>query len=384
MLRNKYIFLYIILSLLVAGCIEVYVPYLNEGPIVGYVVNGEISNQAGYQQVTVSTATRVNDPEYTPVSGCQGAIEDDKGNEFALEEFEPGEYRVWIDQEYLVPGTSYRVRIIAPTGDQIVSDYDRMPECPQIDTFYYERKEKVFANTSKTRTGLQFYTDLKGKESDSRYYRWTVDETWEYNSGYAREYYYDGDWHKIWPPDSSTHTCWISRQVADIITLSTSTLTSNSFKGMQVHFVDNTTNRLYVKYTALVKQRAISEPAYVFWEQLRINSKDQGGLYERQPLSVEGNLHNLTHPEMKVKGFFGAYSFTQKRIFVDGIRDMGVIDGYYCDAHKLGNMGWREFFPEDYPVYYTYWGLEVRILDHVCIDCQDLGGSLNKPDFWPR
>jgi hypothetical protein len=365
------------------GCIEPYVPYLKESTVGGFVVNGEVSNQEGYQQVTVSLSSDISNPEYLPLPGCKGSIEDDHGNSFNLEEFEPGSYRAWMDQEHLKPGTSYMIRIHTPSGDEIVSDYDKMPQCPEIDSFYYELKDKVTVNTEKTQKGLQFLIDFSGKESDSHFYRWTVDETWEYNSGYPREHYYDGEFHDIRPPDYTYHTCWITKPVPGIFTLATNTLISNSYKGVRVHFVDNSTNRLYVKYTALIKQHAISEAAYAFWEQLRINSQEQGGLYERQPLSVKGNLHNLSHPEMIIKGFFGAYSFTSKRIFVGGIRDMGVTDGYYCDAHILGNMGWREFGPEDYPVYYTIWvGPEVRILDHNCIDCRDFGGSLTKPDFW--
>lgn len=385
MLRNKNVLLLFIVLQLFTGCIEPYVPYLNESIVNSVVVNGEVSNQEGYQHVTVSSASAVSDPQYNPVSGCRGSIEDDRGNVFSLEEFEEGEYRVWIDHEHLAAGISYRVRIITPGGEEIVSDFDKMPECPPIDSIYYERKEKVTVNTEKTQLGLQFYIDLNASESDSRYFRWTVDETWEYNSGYPREHYYDGEFHDIRPSDYTYYTCWITKPVQDIFTLTTNTLISNSYKGVRVHFVDNTTNRLYVKYTALVRQHAISEAAYAFWEQLRINSKEQGGLYERQPSSVKGNLHNQTHPEMKVNGFFGAYSFTEKRIWVDGIRDMGVTDGYYCDAHKLGNVGWREFTPEDYPVYYTIWvGPEIRILDHNCIDCRDFGGGLTKPVFWPQ
>jgi hypothetical protein len=378
------VFLILIILQVFTGCIEQYSPNLNEDPGEGYVVSGEVSDQEGYQQITVSLSSDISDPKFIPLSGCKASIEDDKGNTFGLEEFENGAYRVWMDKEHLMPGTAYRVRIFTPSGDEIESAFDKMPECPAIDSLYYERKDKVTVNTEKTQRGLQFYIDFTGKESDSHFYRWTVDETWEYNSAYPREHYYDGEFHDIRPPDYTYHTCWITKPVKEIFTLATNTLISNSFKGVKVQFVDNTTNRLYVRYTALIKQHAISEPAYTFWEQLRVNSKEQGGLYERQPLSVKGNLHNLTHPERKVNGFFGAYSFTSKRIFVDGIRDMDVTDGYYCNANQLGRMGWQEFTPDDYPVFYTIWvGPEIRILDHNCIDCRDFGGSLTKPDFWP-
>jgi|WetSurMetagenome_2_1015567.scaffolds.fasta_scaffold170024_2 hypothetical protein len=366
------------------GCVESYIPNLKGGPEDIYVVSGELTDKPGYQTVTVSKASSVREQKYIPLSGCLVSIEDDEGHVFTLEEYGAGKYEVWMDQEYLRSGISYRSRIATPSGDEIISDYDRMPPCPGIDSVYYERKELITQNTGQTRTGLQFYVDFHGKDTDSRYYRWSAVETWEYHTAYPKIDYYDGDFHKIWPPDYTEHVCWSTLPVKRIFTLSTDKLISNSYKMMPVQFVDNTTNRLFIGYSVLITQYALSAPAYVFWEQLRINSIEQGGLYEKQPLSVEGNVHNITHPENKVLGFFGASSVTQKRIFVNGIHDMGVIDGYYCDPHPLGNAGWAEFTPEDYPVYYTYFGLEVRILDNICVDCQELGGSLIKPDFWPN
>jgi hypothetical protein len=140
-----------------------------------------------------------------------------------------------------------------------------------------------------------------------------------------------------------------------------------------------------VKYSLLVGQHALSEPAYQFWEQLRINSESQGGLYERQPLPVEGNLHNMTNPSLKVLGFFSATTLSQKRLFIDGIRDMGIEYDSICSPTILGPGGFRKFTRFDFPVYYRYFDdVGLRIIDADCIDCRKYGGVLIKPDFWPN
>ena len=155
-----------------------------------------------------------------------------------------------------------------------------------------------------------------------------------------------------------------------------------------LQYVDNTTNKLLVKYSVMISQYALSRAAFVFWEQLRINSDEQGGLYEKQPLPVEGNVHNLSNPDKKVVGFFGASSVAQKRVFLNGITDMDITDGAFCSPEELGMGGFKNILPYEYPVYYTYLfengERALRTLQITCVDCRAVGGTIVKPDFWPK
>jgi hypothetical protein len=120
---------------------------------------------------------------------------------------------------------------------------------------------------------------------------------------------------------------------------------------------------------------------------MRINGESGGGLYEKQPLPVSGNLENTTNREKKVLGFFGASSVAERRLFLTGIRDMGIFYDAVCSYYSLGKFRWREFSKYDYPVYYFYpfYGIPVvQIIDKSCVDCRALGGTLVRPDFWPQ
>jgi len=370
--------------LILPGCIESYVPGIKEDGQEIYVVSGEVTDLPGYQYLTVSLASSVSDPKYMPAGFCSATIEDDKGNSFHLEEYEPGKYRVWMDQQYLSSGTSYHVQVKTPTGEHIQSDFDRMPGNSIIDSIYYQRKEMYLSNSGMNVNGLQFYVDFHSDDTENRYFRWVADETWEHHAPYPRVYYYDGTIHKVWPPDYSLQICWSTKPDGHIFTLSTSNLVSNSYRMFPVHYVDNTTDRLYIKYSVLLSQYSLSPAAFVFWEQLRINSDKQGGLYETQPLPVEGNIHNVSFPDKKVIGFFGASSVTQKRIFVDGIRDMEIPDGAYCSPEERGVGGWKNFETWEYPIYFIYDLFLIKTLQKSCVDCRALGGSLVKPEFWPN
>lgn len=384
MQRNNIGFGLLLVFLLFTGCIEPFVPRIESGAEDVFVVSGEVTDQPGYQYVDISRASSLKELLYVPVSGCLVNIEDDKGNTFNLEEIEAGKYRVWMNEENLGSGISYRVRVTTPSGDEILSDFDRMSACAAIDSVHYERKEMIAPNTGKNLNGLQFYVDFHGTDSDSRYYRWTADETWEYHAPLPMTYYYDGTTHKIWPPDYTYSKCWSTLPAKSIFTLTTSNLVSNSFKMLPLHYVDNTTNRLLIRYSVLITQHALSDAAYVFWEQLRINNEKQGNLYEKQPLSIKGNLHNTTHPGIMVLGFFGASSVSRKRIFVDGITDMDITDGSFCSPEELGMGGWKNIMPWEYPVYFVYINFQLYTLQKTCTDCRALGGTINKPDFWPN
>jgi hypothetical protein len=382
MQRNKVLSGILVILFMIAGCIEPFVPRLNSVAEDMYVVSGEVTDQEGFQTLSISKASSITKPKYIPAGGCLGTIEDDKGNEFSLEEYETGKYRVWIDQGYLIPGTSYRLRVTTPSGDEILSDFDRMPSCPAIDSVYYEREDIIAPNTGTNLKGLQFYVDVQGEENDSRFYRWTADETWEHHSPYPRTYYYDGTEHRIRPPDYTYSVCWSTMPVQGIFTLTTTNLVSNSYKMLPLHYVDNQTNRLLVGYSVLFTQHALSENAYDFWEKLRINSEKQGSLYEKQPLSVEGNLHNISHPETPVLGFFGSSSVTQKRLFVNGIQDLEIADTH-CSPEELGNGGWKSIDIWEYPVYYILVNYKVFTLQQTCWDCRTHDNDIIKPEFWP-
>jgi hypothetical protein len=153
---------------------------------------------------------------------------------------------------------------------------------------------------------------------------------------------------------------------------------------LPINYADNTTTKLYIGYSLLVTQHALSQQAYNYWEQLRINNDHRGGLYEKQPLPVAGNLKNLSDPGKKVLGFFEASGTSEKRIFVDGIKDMGIYYDSICSPYPLGRMGWREYPRSTWPIYLVNYKGARLIVDVNCVDCRFYGGVLEKPEFWPK
>jgi hypothetical protein len=386
MLRNNIIVIFWMAGLMLPSCIMPYEPHIETRNINKYVISGQVTDNSEYQTVSISMASPVGDPQFIPVSGCYARITDDKKNQFVMQEAadEAGVYKVQIDRSYLLPGISFKIDIITPDGVSIVSDFDRMPRCPEVDSVYYLRKDIFTDIPGEIAKGIQFYVDLDGGDINSHYFRWEVIETWEYHATYPMEWYYDGSVHHIYPPDYSRMVCWSTKLVKNIYTLSTENLTENKYEMLPLHFVDNRTPRLQYCYSLLINQIALSEGAYSYWDQMRINSTGQGGLYEKQPLAITGNLHNTTDPDQKVLGYFSASSVKSKRIFISNVENLELDVPTFCTPF-MPKYGFKELSPSDYPTFLMgdkngWW---MVFLNMECVDCLTIGGTNIKPDFWP-
>ena len=374
----------ILFMFLLSGCIKPYDPLIDSNVENKYVVSGRITDKEGWQEVEVSLSSSIESPVYIALSGCLVKIHDNTGNEFPLEEYQPGKYHVWMGQENLHAGTSYQVSVSTPAGEEILSGFDTMPKGPQLDSVYYAIEDIPTSDPENYLRVMQFYVDLNAEGDYSQYYKWEVTETYEYEAAYPAEYYFDGAHHEIKPPDYSNKVCYASGLIKKVFTISTKNLTQNIYHRYPLHYIDGSTSRLGILYSILVRQFAMSEAAYNYWEQLRINSNEKGGLYEKQPLSIKGNLKNLTNTATDVLGYFQVVSVSERRYFYHNIPgiELNFSDG--CLKEGLGRGGWKEFYPSDFPVYYNFSGGSVRILSRECVDCRLMGGTTVKPDFWPR
>jgi hypothetical protein len=310
---------------------------------------------------------------------------DNRGNSFELEDAGEGNYRVWIGQEYLEPGTAYKVTVTTPSGEQIESAYDTLTQGASLGSVYYQIEDIPTGNPDIMERHMQFYVDLDAPESASRFYKWDVVETWEFHSRRPAEYYYDGKFHQLIPPDYSKMVCWGTVRVKEVFVLSTKGLAHNKYQKQPMHFVDGNTSRLGIQYSFLVSQQSLSQAAFNYFETVKTNNAGFAGLYEQQPFSIKGNMVNLTHPEMDVLGYFYATTESSRRYFYKDVEGMELDFWDGCTEDHLPLTGWAGYKKIDYPVYYYYTESgELLILSDVCIDCRLRGGTLTKPDFWPE
>jgi hypothetical protein len=384
MCRIKNILLVFALLMMFA-CIKAYTPLIESNEANKLVVAGRITNIGGWHEIKISMSSPLDDPEQITVSNCVVNILDDLGNRYTANEVEAGKYQVYIGQENLVPGTAFMISVVTPDGERIESAYDTLFTGPEVDSVYYIIEDVPTSDPEVFLRGLQFYVDLNATGSDSKYYKWEVQETWEHHAARPAEYYYDGTFHQIIPPDYSKMVCWSTSFVKNIYALSTETLSQNVYHKFPLHFIDGHTPRLGVGYSILVTQLALSGNAYNYWKQVSINNTGLGGLYDHQPLAIKGNLVNLSRPEKEVLGYFYTASVSSKRYFYHDIEGLELDFWNGCTEGSLPLTGWLGYQRSDYPVYFyfTYEGALI-ILSDQCIDCRLNGGTFSKPDFWPQ
>lgn len=378
---NKLVFF--LLTFAISGCIEPYRPKDISETVDTYVVFGQITSIPGYHKVSVSKSSPIVNPKFIPVSNCIVKITDTESNVFVCDsEGENGEYPIWIGEEYLSIGKGFKVSVHTPEGIEIESEFDYLKPCPEIANIYYERVDIPTTDPLYFEKGIQFMIDLQANDSFDRFFRWEVEETYEYRASYPIRYYYIG-W-MVWlpQPDYSRFYCWATNPILNIYTLSTKGLQENRFKGYKLHFVDNHTQRLMYMYSLKVTQHALSESYFNYLEQLRVNSSEQGGMFDTQPISITGNLYSPNTPNLKILGFFGASSVKSTRVFFTNIENLRF-DLYNKCTLYLVDYTLDIFTPDEYPVYFLRQDGKLWWANQDCFDCTMAGGTTEKPPFWP-
>ena len=387
MRQNKVIFIITLLLLMLTSCIKSYEPVIESTDAVKYIVSGQVNRGDTVQHVNVSRTTPVKEPWYFPISYCTVKILDDKGNSYPAIDLHDGNYEITIPASELKTGALFKVDVTLPDGVNIVSDFDQINDCPDVDSVYYVLQDVPGRNPKIPAKGIQFYLDLDGGNMTSRKFRIDAIETWEYHSAYPIEWYYDGKVRHVVPADFSRMVCWKTALVKNVFTITTDNLSINKYTRYPLHVVDNYSSpRLVYGYSLLIKQYALSDAAFTYWEKIQTNSHQQGGLYEKQPLAVKGNMHNLTNPDQEVLGFFGATTVKTKRIFVKNVENMPL--NYYkdCETGIALKNGLKQITPGMYPAYLygDINGYEARVILTECVDCLSAGGINVKPSFWPN
>jgi hypothetical protein len=213
---------------------------------------------------------------------------------------------------------------------------------------------------------------------------WTFEETWEYLSDYPIQYIWDGFVLQDYTPElHGFKICYLSESLEDYEVGSSRQLGQNEFRHQPLYFVSNQSPRLQEKYSLLVSQHSLSYNAYLYWEKMRAQAGDTGGLFETQPSSSRGNIYNMNDPEEKVLGYFYVSQVQEKRITVSEDFDF-PITGFDCPL--LDTVFNKEDFTLDYPIMYSISsfgrGSPYTYSYKECHDCTYRGGVTTKPDYW--
>jgi hypothetical protein len=360
-------------------CIDPFEPDINEE--AGLItVDGSLIKGKEKQTITISRASSLMETEFIPEENCNVKIIDEYGNEFMFYEESEGTYTAEIDDEFLQYKRNYKLIFSTPEGKTYESTLETLLESAPVDSFYYVKENQYSSSLEEMEERVQFYVDLKAPEEGARYYRWELVETYEYHSPYYLGAIYDGEeFHYYIPiPSDTFYTCWTTQKVSGLYSSNTVNLMKNEKKKIPLNYVYRGSIRFSVKYSLLIKQYALNEGAYDYWNQAKVEAEESGGLYTTQPARSLSNITNINDSEEKVLGFFWVSSCSEKRIFFEE-------PGEYLMPHDYCVL--QSFNPEEYAGSYPVYLVgnprrPLKYADKECFDCTLRGGSLEKPDFW--
>ena len=370
------------------SCLEPVTPELNSTDLEPLlVIEGQITNEEGPFRVKLTTSIPVNVMYYpVPVLGADVLIYDDKVNIFILEGDQNGWYETADKKLKAIPGSTYTLSVTTREGIQYESTPVLMQEAPDIDSLYFEEvlNTRLEDNLAYDETWLNILLDSDDPGGMIKYWKFGFTETWEVNMltdsvpvahsvdspGITLENISVSDEKKV---------CWVTKPSGSILITSTANNPENRIKKFKIRSLGPGEDKLHVRYSILVKQTPVSKELYDFWKKLMDTNQNAGGIYEKIPAQVFGNII-CCDDHSRALGYFSASAIKEKRLFIDRTdHHVQTVSAYKgCVYFDYVMPPW---VPKSY--FGTESGTGIKVYCHAdyCADCRAYGSNV-RPDFW--
>lgn len=386
MMKRSYIYPALITATMAAACKKPYAPAIRSGTVSYLVVEGVIDPGPDSTVVTLSKTVKLNSKTaLNPESGAQVTVESDKNAIYPL--FETGAGRYAAPDLNLDNSSNYRLRIKTEDGQEYLSDFVPVKNSPPIDSIGYSIKNN----------GVQVYVNSHDASGSTRYYRWDYEEAWQFHSQYKSFYYSDGLNLIYRNTDQQIYFCYGDHISDDVVLGSSAKLDKDVIYQNPVIFIPSTSEKLESEYGIVLREYALTESAYKFWNNIRTNSEALGSIFDSQPTELIGNIRCLTNAKEPVIGYVSAGSVQKKKFFVSNDQlpqSWSAVTPYQCQidtfrfVNRYGVNEVQEYLiplpPYQVPIDAVYQGgfvIGYTAADSECIDCT-LRGKTTPPAFW--
>lgn len=386
--------LIVLIFLIFAGyisCVKPYYPKLTRY-INNLVVDGAITDQPGPYTVKVSRSTFIKlKPVYNPYWDCTVEISDNYGNSEILREISKGVYQTDSLGIRGIIGHKYKVKITTPTGEVYESKEEVLRKGIGLESI--EAEYELHSDTA----GYQFYlTTDDFLNRDSVYFYWSLESTYKFHSEYKIYFYYEGgNIIQKFPVPDSLYTCYRSQSIQRIFTSNPEEKGSyNKITHFRLNFENNYSKALSIRYCLSVNQYTVSKKQFNYWNRLQKMNENQGGLYDKVSYGIQGNIVNLTHPEVPAFGYFLVAGLSHNLLFVDGMstNTEGCVPS--SDPHEINILRRLNYLsPSLWPLYIAPSKADPKTGECIsgkivgvdintgCADCR-AEGVLQKPKWW--
>lgn len=374
----------LISALMINGCITPFEPEGYDELENILVIEGDISTNE-QTEIIISRSLKLNDiSKRNYIKGAVVWVENELGVKIPANQVIVGTDVKYVANTIGIDVTKkYKLGIRLPDGKSYESDLVPVIISPAIDNIEFV--------TDSVNRKVTFCVNTHDATNSTHYYKWSYTEDWEFTSHQYSAFEYNPYTMKISEISSYAKNrfyCWNKDVSKTIITTSTTHLSSDRVYRMPLVSMGPLDLRISVLYSIEVKQRALSREGYQYWETLRKNSDQVGGIFSPQPSEMKGNLKCITNPEETVLGFISAGYVSKKRFFASK-EEIGVYyNTHVCDIvipeEFAPPVAWSTMFDTGYDIV-SYSPSENKSMwaPLSCVDCR-VFGTKNKPSFWPN
>ena len=273
----------------------------------------------------------------------------------------------------------YSIAITTRDGRKYSSDAVACKQSPPMDSLFWSQPGD-----------LTIYASTHDPTGNARYYRYDYTETWQHNANLIGAWILRGD--TIVPADSTNETwyCWSSALSTNVLITTSVALGQDIITSFPVNVIPRGDARVAVGYSILVRQYAMTEEAYNYWNLIEKTSQNVGTLFDLQPTQLVSNIHCTTNPSEAVIGYLSASSVREQRLFIANSSLSDWVDPVSpagCEQTLIPyNFNQYPILPVTDtslgPYYFITGGM--YIAPKTCLDCQYQGGTRTKPPFWPQ
>lgn len=391
--RNTF-FVILITAAVVGGCRKAYLPSLAPDGNSLLVVEGVINPGNDSTFIKLSHTVKLSEKTSSkPEPGATVSVEGE-GTVYTLKDMSDGTYA--SAGLNLNVAKKYHLKIHTANGGNYQSDDVEVKVTPPIDSLTY----KIEAD------GVHIYSATHDATNNTRYYRWDYQETWRYNSMYESKYKVEK--HDVVPrvyPQDEVYKCYGSYQGSTVLLGSSAKLSQDVITQNPVTQILRGAERTSIRYTIKLNQYALTKEAYAFWENLKKNTEQLGGIFDALASEIGGNIHNTANPNIPVIGFVSISTIPSQRIYIDRIKlpfnsewknsypyDCGADYGLFIDPRAKGLNTVLSAIIES--INYPLDAITVRdplngkeeiigygFSSRSCVDCT-IRGTIQKPSFW--
>jgi hypothetical protein len=355
-----------------ASCVSQFTPDISTQEKY-LTVHGLITDEFRRYEIKLTLSKPLDETSAeVPARGAAVTVSDNDGNIYLFTETSPGIYRSDSTLFKGIPCMTYKL-MIQHDGKQYESSPCLLTAAPPIDTVTHEIYDREINASGETEKVVRVALSSHDPASETHYFRWTFEETWELHLPFNQLTYF-------------TSVCWNSEKSHSILIANTEALSEDRVTDFTLTVFNNSTDRGQYKYSMLVHQHSINRQEYEFWDKVKKISENTGGLYDVIPASVQGNVQCTSDPSELVLGYFSVSGVSSRRIF---IRSPLVVPDLYSgkcvediipknpSLPGLGREVWvlNEITSEAGSV---MWEITRNIS---CTDCAYIASNI-KPDYW--